>query len=187
MRSSCVRSCGHVVRHHDLERVALARADHRERDAGVARGRLEDRLAGRDQAVLLGALDQRARDAVLDRAGRVVALELGVDAHAGLGAEATQLDERRVADRLDDVAVLSPARPVVEPWLQGFRKCSTATRSAPCPRASTPGRSSRAGAAARRRWSRACAAGPGRSPPCRRARPRALLAEAHAAGPCVKK
>ena len=85
--SSCVRSCGHVVGHHDLERIALAPADHRQRDAGVAGGRLEDRLAGRDQALLLGALDHRAGDAVLDRAGRVVALELGVDAHAGLGAE----------------------------------------------------------------------------------------------------
>ena len=78
----------HVVGHDDLERVALARADHRQRDAGVAGRRLEDRLAGPDRALLLGVLDQRARDAVLDRAGRVVRLELGPDAHARLRATA---------------------------------------------------------------------------------------------------
>ncbi len=86
-----------------------------ERDAGVAGGRLEDRLAGADRALLLGVLDQRAGDAVLDRAGRVVRLELGPDAHARLGREARQLDERRVADRLDDVAVATPAGLVLEP------------------------------------------------------------------------
>ena len=84
-----------VVRHHDLERVALARADHRERDAGVARGRLEDRLARADQALLLGVLDHRAGDAVLDRAGRVLRLELGPDADAGL--RATAAGARRAA------------------------------------------------------------------------------------------
>ena len=40
---------------------------------------------GAISAVFLGALDHRARHAVLDRAGRVVALELDVDADAGLG------------------------------------------------------------------------------------------------------
>ena len=103
-----------VLGHDDLQRVALARADHRQRDAGVAGGRLEDRLARADQALLLGVLDQRARDAVLDRARRVARLELGPDADAGLGRQALELDQRRVADRLDDVAVAPAARPVLE-------------------------------------------------------------------------
>ena len=77
-----------VVGHHDLQRVALVGADHRQRDAGVARGRLEDRLARADRALVLGVLDQRARDAVLDRAGRVARLELGPDPHARLRARA---------------------------------------------------------------------------------------------------
>ncbi len=99
----------HVVGHDDLELVALVRADHRQRDAGVARGRLEDRLAGADRALLLGVLDQRARDAVLDRTGRVLGLELRPQAHAGLRRQALELHQRRVADRLDDVAVAAPA------------------------------------------------------------------------------
>ena len=103
-----------VVRHHDLELVALARADHRQRDAGVARRRLEDRLARLDQAAGLGVLDHRLGDAVLDRAGRVHRLELGPDAHARLGREAPQLDERRVADRLDDVRVAAATGPALE-------------------------------------------------------------------------
>ena len=113
-----------VVGHDDLQRVALARADHRERDAGVARRRLEDRLAGRDRAPLLGVLDQRARDAVLDRAGRVVGLELGPDADARLGREPLELDQRRVADRLDDVAVATAAGAVSQLLGHCFRKCS---------------------------------------------------------------
>ena len=92
-----------VLRHHDLQPVALARADHRQRDAGVAGGGFEDRLARADRALLLGVLDQRARDPVLDRSGRVARLELRPDAHAGLGRQARQLDQRRVPDRLHDV------------------------------------------------------------------------------------
>src|SRR6185436_10884328 len=103
-----------VVRHHDLQRVALALADHRERDAGVAGCRLEDRLAGSDRPLLLGVLDQRARDAVLDGAGGITRLELRPDAHARLRREPLQLDERRVADRLHDVAVAAAAGAVLE-------------------------------------------------------------------------
>ena len=66
----------------------------------------------------------RARDAILDRAGRVVGLELGPDAHARLGREPLELDERRVADRLDDVAVATAARAVREPLRHCFRKDS---------------------------------------------------------------
>ena len=120
-----------VVGHDDLEPVALARADHRERDAGVARRRLEDRLAGPDRALLLGVLDQRARDAVLDRARRVVRLELRPDAHAGLGREPLELHQRRVADRLDDVAVAPAAGAVCEPLRHYYTKDSGAPVALP--------------------------------------------------------
>ena len=79
---------------------------------------------GADRAPRLGVLDQRAGHAVLDRAGGVVALELGVDAHARLRRQPLQLDQRRVADRGDDVRVLPPAGAVLEPGLEHFRKCS---------------------------------------------------------------
>src|SRR3712207_6939975 len=55
---------------------------HRQGDAGVAAGRLEDHPVRREEAVPLGRDDHLAGDAVLDRAGRVVALELGEDPHA---------------------------------------------------------------------------------------------------------
>ena len=103
---------GDVVGHHHLQRIALARADHRQRDPGVARGRLEDRLAGLDRAPLLGVLDHVLGDPVLDRAGRVAALELRPDAHAGLRRKARQFDERRVADRLEHILEVPAARTI---------------------------------------------------------------------------
>ena len=51
--------------------VAARRADQRERDAGVAAGRLDDHGARLDQAVALGGVDHRHPDAVLDRAAWV--------------------------------------------------------------------------------------------------------------------
>ena len=51
----------------------------------------------------LGRLDQRSRHPVLDGAGRVHHLELGVQPCATLVAEPRQLDERRRADRRDQV------------------------------------------------------------------------------------
>ena len=93
----------------------MRRADHRERDAGVARRGLKDRLAGHDRALGLGVLDEGAGDAVLDRAGGVARLELCPDAHARLGRETRELHERRVADRLDDVSVAPSAGLVTDP------------------------------------------------------------------------
>ena len=167
----------HVVGHDDLQRIALARADHRERDAGVAGGRLEDGLAGRDRAPLLGVLDQRARDAILDRAGRVVGLELGPDAHARLGRKTLQLDQRRVADGLDDVAVATAAGAVLELRRRHFRKYSLG-RVIPCVAWGTPASrrrafvvfTSRSAQDGRRRWRRAVAravAAARRTPPSR--------------------
>ena len=83
----------------------------------------------------LGVLDHRLGDAVLDRAGRVVALELGPDAHAGLGREARQLDERRVADRLEDVLEAAPAGAIEERLLEHrpniLQKVKYGARNAP--------------------------------------------------------
>ena len=99
------RSSGDVVGHDDGHAVALPAADHRKRDAGVAGRRLEDDRAGVQATVRLEVLDERARDAVLDRARRVGGLELGEQADVGAGREPGDLDRRRVADRLDDPCV----------------------------------------------------------------------------------
>ena len=59
----------HALRHRQHELVALGRADERQRDAGVAAGRLDDRRAARlDPALALGGLDHRHADPVLDAA-----------------------------------------------------------------------------------------------------------------------
>ena len=82
----------HLVRHHRDHAVALQPRRDREPGAGVARGRLDDRAAGLQPAVALGGLDQRHRDAVLDRAARVERLELGDQPRAQPGADARQPD-----------------------------------------------------------------------------------------------
>ena len=51
---------------HEVELVDARR--HRERDAEVARGRLDNRRAGRDRAVAQAAFDDVARRSILDRA-----------------------------------------------------------------------------------------------------------------------
>jgi hypothetical protein len=68
-----------VLRHDQHHAVAADRRGHGQRDAGVAGGRLDQRVAGLDLAALLGALDHRQRGPVLDRAGGVVAFELAED------------------------------------------------------------------------------------------------------------
>jgi hypothetical protein len=67
---------GHLVRHHDDQLVALLGRHQRERQAGVAGGRLDDRAAGLEPPVALGRLDHRLADAVLDRAAGILVLEL---------------------------------------------------------------------------------------------------------------
>ena len=66
----------HALGHDQDQLVALDRGDHREADAGVAAGRLDDRAAGLELAAALGVLDHRQRDAVLDRAAGIGALGL---------------------------------------------------------------------------------------------------------------
>ena len=92
----------HVVRHRQDQLVALHGSDHREADAGVAGRRLDDGGAGLEHAALLGVLDHRERDAVLDAAAGVAALELGDDLGAALGHDAVEPHHRRVADEVEN-------------------------------------------------------------------------------------
>ena len=105
----------HVLGHHDLQPVALARADHRQRDAGVAGGRFEDRLPG-------PIAPFSSASSISARATRSFTEPVGLRDSSfaqmrtpGFGDRSRQLDQRRVADRLDDVAVATPAGPVPEP------------------------------------------------------------------------
>ena len=62
--------------HREDHAVAPGRADERERDAGVAARRLDDRAAGLELAGRLGRRDERDAEAVLDAGARVEELEL---------------------------------------------------------------------------------------------------------------
>jgi hypothetical protein len=66
----------HLVGQDENELVALLRRHQRQADARVARRRLDQRVAGRDVAALLGLFDHRDADAVLDRAAGIREFEL---------------------------------------------------------------------------------------------------------------
>ena len=102
-----------AFRHHAGERVALQLRHECERDAGVAARGLEELTSGLELARRLGRLDHRLRDAVLDRAGRVLSLELRVDADV---ADGTELDERRVADQPEDVHTYTVGHVLPSSW-----------------------------------------------------------------------
>src|SRR3972149_4151355 len=92
---------GRALRHHARERVALHLRDHREGDASVPARRLEELASRYELTSRLGVLDHRLRDTVLDRAGRVLALELRVDLDVRARREPLELDERRAADQVE--------------------------------------------------------------------------------------
>ena len=90
------------VRQHAEEAIALNARHHRQADAGVAAGGLQDRLVRRQLAALFGGVDHVEGDAVLEGAGGVLPLQLGVDVDAGLGAGAPQPHEGCIADGVKD-------------------------------------------------------------------------------------
>src|SRR5438067_509464 len=86
------------------ERITLGRAHHGERDAGVARGGLDHRLAGLERTAALGVLDDGDREAVLDGGERIE--ELALHVHGDVpGREALDSDDRGPADGAEYVVV----------------------------------------------------------------------------------
>jgi hypothetical protein len=82
--------------HHTGELEPAQLRDERERDPRVPARRLEQVRARLEP----GGLDHRERDPVLDRAGRVLPFELGVDRDPRR-REMRKLHERRVADQVE--------------------------------------------------------------------------------------
>ena len=82
-----------LVGAHEDAVVALLLGHHRQPDAGVAGGRLDDRAAGLELAGRLGRLDHPRRDAVLHRPAGVEVLDLGEHQRACLGGRVTPLRE----------------------------------------------------------------------------------------------
>ena len=97
--------------------VAPGLRDHRQPDAGVAGGRLDDRAAGLELAGGLGGLDHPGGDAVLHRAAGVEVLHLGqhersvlAPVRRGQVERLVEPDQRGVADQVEErVRVLHPA------------------------------------------------------------------------------
>ena len=90
--------------HEDLDRVTLHLGDGGQRDTGIARRRFENRLTRNETATLLGLVDHGLGNAILHRAERVLALELGDEAYVRVGRQPTHVDDRRVTDEIENVA-----------------------------------------------------------------------------------
>ena len=91
----------HGLRHRQDDAVALRRRDGREADSCVAARRLDDDGAFLQQALLLGVLDHRLRDAVLDAPCGIEIFQLGQDGRfqPQLLFNIRELNERRIADQ----------------------------------------------------------------------------------------
>jgi hypothetical protein len=76
--------------------------DDRKPDAGIARRSLDDDAAGPERAALDRVHDDEQRGAILDRLARVHELGLAQNGAPGELGRMLELDQRRLADRLDD-------------------------------------------------------------------------------------
>jgi hypothetical protein len=90
--------------HSDDALVAPLGAHHGDRDSGVSRGRLDDRVAGIELALLLGHLDDGEGQPIFDARQRVRELGLGVDGHSRVSRQfVAKLDHGGVSDHLANV------------------------------------------------------------------------------------
>ncbi len=94
----------HLVRNDEDQAIALLGGRERLAEAGIAGRRLNQQPAVLKAAVALGRLDHPEADTVLDRAAGILVFEFGEEP-AGAGIEMRQLDERCVADRLQNIPI----------------------------------------------------------------------------------
>ena len=92
----------HRLRHGEDDSVPLCRCDRSQPDPGIAGGRLDDDRPLLQQSLLLGILNHRLCDTILDRACRVKILELCQDLclKAKLLLDIDKLHKRCVSDQL---------------------------------------------------------------------------------------
>ena len=95
----------HRFGHRQNQFVTFGRRDERQRDAGVAAGRLDDDGVLFEHAALFGVLDHGHADAVLDAAERIEKFALEQNGGSQAGGDFVQVDQRRAADGFDDVVV----------------------------------------------------------------------------------
>ena len=93
----------HLVGHNDSQAIALLTRNQRKCETSIARGRLNNAAALLELARLLRRVDHGHRNAVLDRIAWVQRLHLDEEL-AWPSVDASDLEHRRVADHLEDVA-----------------------------------------------------------------------------------
>ena len=93
----------HRVWHGEHALVTLGRAHHGQGDASVTAGWLEDDGIGLDLPGLFGGFDHRGANAVFDRVGRVVELQLGDYLGRQPGCQALDAYQRGVADQICNI------------------------------------------------------------------------------------
>ena len=86
-------------------------ADQRQTDAGIAGGALDHRAARLEPARIERIADDEQRGAVLDRLAGIHELGLAEDGAAGLLRGALELDQRGIADRLDNAVAVGHGGP----------------------------------------------------------------------------
>ena len=92
----------HLVRHDNRKAIAFLPRDQRKRKTRVACSRFDDATALLQLARLLGRIDHRDRDAILDRVARIHRLHLH-EQLARTRVHSLEFEHRRVADHLEDV------------------------------------------------------------------------------------
>ena len=92
----------HMFRHHQHHFVAAHRRRHRQGDAGIAAGCLDQGVARFDLAARFRPPDHEQRRPILDRASRVVAFQFDQHDVAGIAWQSFQLNQRRIADKFLD-------------------------------------------------------------------------------------
>ena len=95
----------HLVGQHEDAAIALDGGDQGQADAGVAGRGLDDGAARPQPAALLGLVDHRQADTILDAAAGVHRLDLDADRGRHVGRQPPQPHQRRPADRLQDAVV----------------------------------------------------------------------------------
>ena len=83
---------GEVLGHEQLHLIAAIDADQRQPDAGISRGRLDDRPAGLELAFLLGAADDPDGCAILHAAAGIQVLQLSEYVSRSRGDQSLQLN-----------------------------------------------------------------------------------------------
>ena len=85
-----------MLRHHQQHAITHHCRCHRQGNAGIAAGRLYQRIAGLDLAPFLRPREHGQRRTIFHRTGWVIALELDENGIAGIPGEALEFHQRRV-------------------------------------------------------------------------------------------